>query len=141
MGRQDPYRCILPERDSADLRGTAQRAKPKLLENPSGKTTARQERRKIRGQPGQSFKGITVREPGTRTLTVSLVSDRTLKKARFGLANYRGPHTFPDALHYYRPKECSDGTDYGISHESNNRSGQNEIQSFPLEESDCLEDD
>src|SRR2546425_7088425 len=83
MGRQDPYRCILPERDSADIRGTAQRAKPQLLERASCKTTSREERRKIRSELGQSFEGIAVRKPGAGTVTGSLFAGSYSENARF----------------------------------------------------------
>src|SRR2546428_13214485 len=96
MGRQDSDRCILPERDSADLRGTAQRAKPELLERASCKTTARQERRNICSGPGQSFDGITVLKPGARTVTGSVSVSSILKRAVSSLADKRRSHTFPD---------------------------------------------
>src|SRR5438067_11891119 len=69
MGRQDPHRSILPERDSANLRGTDQRAKPDLLERATSKTTTRQGRRKVGCEPRQPVKGITLRELGARTVT------------------------------------------------------------------------
>src|SRR6266571_1364199 len=83
MGRQDPYRSILPERDSAHIRGTAQRAKSKLLERASCKTTARQERWKVCSEPGQSFEGITVRKPSARTVGVLMT--------RYFLVTLRSP--------------------------------------------------
>src|SRR6266516_408985 len=79
MGRQDPDRRLLPERDHSNIRGPHKGPDTKLPRSTPVRTTTRQTRRHITRQPSKPLKTTPLRET-----CLSSVAIRALQREKPG---------------------------------------------------------